>query len=40
MKFLRKMKDLGVLGGEPPRGFAKNELKFPLSMGRKTIEIP
>ncbi len=30
---------LGVLGGEPPRDFAENELKLPLSMGMKIIEI-
>ena len=28
-----------VLGLEAPREFAENELKLPLSMGRKTIEI-
>ena len=29
-----------VLGGDAPRDFAENELKLPLSMGMKIIEIP
>ena len=29
-----------VMGCEPPRELVQNELKFPLSMGRKNIEIP
>ena len=40
MKFLRKMKDSGVLGGDPRRDFAEFEPRVDLSMGRKIIEIP
>ena len=29
-----------VLGCEPPRELVQNELKLPLSMGKKNIEIP
>ena len=37
---LGKWRFLGVLGGGAPRDFAENELKLPLSMGRKIIEFP
>ena len=39
MKFLTKMKILWLHGAEAPRALAENELKLPLSMGRKIIEI-
>ena len=35
-----KLRVLGVLRGDAPRALAENELKLPLSMGRKIIEIP
>ena len=40
MKFLRKIKDSGGPGVGPPRELVQNELKLPLNMGRKIIEIP
>ena len=40
LNILRKIKDLWVQGADDQRGFAENELKLPLSMGRKIIEIP
>ena len=39
-KILRKIKDSGGPEGGAPRTIAENELKLPLSMGKKIIEIP
>ena len=40
LKFLRKMKEFMVREADAQRGPAEIRLKFPLSMGRKIIEIP